>query len=272
MMRSLFVTAFFGILSCCLAQVEKAEESLTKAREVFESTMSDIRKDVLKQIVVKDEAERNRPNADTRNKLKAIKAEQEALTDKGEVPKWIDAKTKDRITKARAPVERALETLWKAYLVIKEDDKAAAVEEELKDFKKGGAVAGPAKVDAFQPKTKWVGEATRRVGGEPSQGGRFELTVLSRDGKTFKARVELGPGDRAGFTQAGNTLKFEANGKIEDGKIEWGWKDNKSQKGTPEHDYSGELKSNHLSLKFKGVYAKDGKTPVEGTVELDLMK
>src|ERR1700736_4800460 len=50
-----------------------------------------------------------------------------------------------------------------------------------------GMVAFKRPNDPFQPKTKWVGEFTRQVAGEAASKGasRFELTVLSRDGKMF---------------------------------------------------------------------------------------
>jgi len=115
--------------------------------------------------------------------------------------------------------------------------------------------------DAFQPKTKWVGEFTRQVAGqEASNRGRFELTVLSRDGKTFTARVGLA-----------ENVVFVAKGTIEDGKIEWRGRDIKLEKavpvpGGPRHDYSGQLESHRLTFSYSGVLAADGKTPVSGTV------
>jgi hypothetical protein len=121
--------------------------------------------------------------------------------------------------------------------------------------------------DAFQPKTKWVGKFTRQVAGEaPSEGGRFELTVLGRDGKKFRARVGLA-----------DNIVFVARGTIEDGKIEWRGKDIKLEKaspvpGGPRHDYSGQLESNRLSLSSMGVLVADGKTPVCGTAVADLVK
>jgi hypothetical protein len=121
--------------------------------------------------------------------------------------------------------------------------------------------------DAFQPKTKWVGAFTRQVAGEAaSQGGRFELTVLRRDGKTFTARV--------GWA---DNVVFVAKGTIEDGQIAWRGKDTQLEQaspvpGGPRHDYAGRLKSNRLTLSSAGVLAADGKTPVSGTAVADLVK
>jgi hypothetical protein len=89
---------------------------------------------------------------------------------------------------------------------------------------------------------------------------------LSRDGKTFTARVALA-----------DNVVFVAKGTIEDGKIEWRGKDINLEKATPvpggpRHDYSGQLKSNRLLLSSSGVLAADGKTPVSGTAVADLVK
>jgi hypothetical protein len=131
-----------------------------------------------------------------------------------------------------------------------------------------GMVAFKRPNDAFQPKTKWVGELTRQVAGAEvaASRGRFELTVLRRDGKTFTARVAL----------AENAL-FVARGTIDDGTIEWRGKDIKVVKsspvpGGPRHNYSGLLKSNRLTLSYWGVLVADGKTPVSGTAVADLVK
>src|SRR5437870_1723104 len=88
-----------------------------------------------------------------------------------------------------------------------------------------GMVAFKRPNDAFQPKTKWVSELTRQVAGEAASAGppgRFELTVLSRDGKTFTARVALA-----------ENVVFVAKGTIVDGKIEWRGKDINLEKATP---------------------------------------
>jgi hypothetical protein len=121
--------------------------------------------------------------------------------------------------------------------------------------------------DAFLPHTKWVGRFTRQVAGAAaSHGGRFELTVLSRDGKTFTARVGLA-----------ENVVFVAKGTIDDGKIAWRGKDITLEKaspvpGGPRHDYSGQLKANRLTLSSSGVLAADGTTPVSGTAVADLVK
>ena len=121
--------------------------------------------------------------------------------------------------------------------------------------------------DAFQPKTKWVGTFTRQAAGEEAApGGRFELTVLTRDGTTFRARVTLA-----------ENVVFVAKGTIADGKIEWRGKDITLEKATPipggpRHDYSGHMTSNRLTLSFSGVAVADGKTPVSGTAVADLVK
>jgi hypothetical protein len=129
-----------------------------------------------------------------------------------------------------------------------------------------GLVAFKRPNDAFQPKTRWVGEVTRQVAGEAaSTRERFELTVLSRDGKTFTVRVG-----------AVENLVYVARGTIEDGKIEWRGKDIQFEKSSPvprgHHDHSGRLTSNRLILSISGVLAADGKTPVSGTAVADLVK
>ena len=130
-----------------------------------------------------------------------------------------------------------------------------------------GLVAFRRPNDAFQPKTKWVGQFARQAAGEaPSPAGRFELTVLTRDGRTFTARVGLA-----------DNVVFVAKGTIADGKIGWRGKDVTLEKavpvaGGPRHDYSGRLTSNRLTLAYSGVLVADGKTPVSGTAVADLVK
>jgi Lectin C-type domain len=126
--------------------IEKAEEKLTKARDAYSAAMAGIRKDVVKLIDDKDAAERKRANPDLGN-LKALKAEKDALEQTGEVPKWIDAKIKDRIAKAHISLVAALTEAKAAYVRAKDDDKAAAFEKEIEQTKVG--VTRPADAAKF---------------------------------------------------------------------------------------------------------------------------
>jgi Skp family chaperone for outer membrane proteins len=116
--------------------VDKVEENLTKARDTYSTTLGEIRKDVAKLIDSKDKAERDRSNPDLA-KLDALKAEKAALEKDGEMPKWLDVKTKDRITKARRPLLDALTKAKADYVQAKDDDKAALIQKEIEQIKSG---------------------------------------------------------------------------------------------------------------------------------------
>jgi hypothetical protein len=137
--------------------VAKAEEKLGKARETFATTMSGIRDDVLKLIEDRDTAERKRPNPDLA-KLKTLKAEKEALAKDGEMPKWVDAKITDRITKARKPLLDVLIETKKAYVGVRDDDKAAGVDKEIEQIKAG--IVRPADAAKFGVKYYKVFDTT----------------------------------------------------------------------------------------------------------------
>lgn len=141
--------------------VTKAEGKLAKAREAHAASLAGIRDDVLKQIDGKDAAERKRTNPDLAT-LKSLKAEREALEKNGEMPKWIDIKTKDRISTARKPLLDALVETKAAYVRAKEDDKAAVVGKEIDLIKQGNGLAVPMVV----PKKSFAGLYKDRFGRE----------------------------------------------------------------------------------------------------------
>lgn len=130
--------------------INKAEEKLNMAREAYSAALAGIRDDVAKLINDKDATERKRSNPDL-SRLKAFKAEKDALEQTGEMPKWIDAKIKDRIAKARAALVAALTATKAAYVRAKDDEKAAAIDVEIEQIKNG---AGPA-ADATKFGTKY---------------------------------------------------------------------------------------------------------------------
>lgn len=134
MQRSLLCLALVAVTAMCghsrPDDIDKAEEKVTKAREAYTTALGVIRDDVLKLIDDKDAAERKRANPDLA-KLKSLKAEKESLEKDGDMPKWLDAKTKDRIVKARDPLMKALSETKAAYIRAKDDDKAAAIEKQI---------------------------------------------------------------------------------------------------------------------------------------------
>lgn len=180
MVRSLTFLAAVA-LAAIAAQaddVDKAEQKLVKAREAYSSAMTEIRDDVLKQIDAKDAAERKKTNPDL-TKLKAIKAERDALQLEGELPKWVDVKIKDRITTARGPLVAALTEAKAAYVRAKDDEKAATIDKELEQVKRGVSAGSPKGWQATFPAGKYNATYAR---------GAFATIELKPDNTFFRVR------------------------------------------------------------------------------------
>lgn len=253
MRRSLLCAVVIALASTVSAlradDVDKAEEKLAKAREAYSTALGGIRDDVLKLIDDKDTAERKRANPDLA-KLKAIKAERDALEKDGEMPKWIDAKTKDRIAKARDPLVKALSEAKAAYVRAKDDEKAAAIDKEIEQVKKGGGVVDAGR-EAFQKGSVWKGKVTQGK-------AVFDVTfrVTERDGEKFKARFE------------GENNVRVIDGSFKAGVIKWTTDNVKAEKGHVGQNTEGKVIGKQIKLVFAGPTPGGGQT--SGTVDLVL--
>ncbi|HLN27236.1 MAG TPA: hypothetical protein VK395_05790 [Gemmataceae bacterium] len=123
----------------------------------------------------------------------------------------------------------------------------------------------PAK-DAFQPGSVWKGTYTRRASDNPNEGREpAVLTVLERDGKTFKARFEIQAGE--------NTQDREVTGTIGKGVIRWFAKDVKvlgGPKGHQGQDHVGKMRGRHIDLSYSGTAIYNSGVTVRGEVRLEL--
>lgn len=147
MYRSLAgVLAIAFVMVCRADEIEKAEAKVAKAREEHAAALSKIRDDVKKMIEAKEKKEADRKGKADLAVLATLQAEKDALETKGELPKWVDLKVKERITKAGEPLVNALSDLKGVHVQLKDLKKAAEVEKQIEELKKSSGVAGTAPV------------------------------------------------------------------------------------------------------------------------------
>jgi hypothetical protein len=234
----------------------KAEEKLAIAREAHATAISSIRDDVLQLIESKDAAERKRANPDLA-KLKAIKAEQEALEQRGELPKWIDFKTKERIVKANAPLLAALTAVKRSYILARDDEKAMAVDAELAELLKGtvilrttgGRLAGRGAADAISPNPAAV-EAFK-------QGARL---VGKRDNLPMSVHIDKVEGVNLAGSMNLDGRVYAIVGRIDGNRVTLSTV--KRNGGSFAQNAVGEMRGNAYVLTFTGVSFKN--KPVSG--------
>jgi hypothetical protein len=247
-----FALAFFAAGVTHADDVKTAEDKLAKAREEYSKAMADIRKDIATQLKEKDAAESKLGAKASTDKLKAIAAEQKALEEDGVLPKELNFNTKKRITDAGKPLLAALGDAKAAYVNAKDLDKAAAIDKEIEEVKKGaGAVASLSEL--LTKDSVWEGRKKNDKNQVNPNGTDepFELTVSERDGKKFKGTI---------LVNAKRTYVVE--GKVDGDKLTF----TSEKKDNFQQTFSGQLKAGTVDFTFAGSGANG--EAVKGTATL----
>ena len=229
------------------AAIEKAAEGMTAAFAAQVKKLEDYTKLDLPQQIKQLQAEQ-----------KGFEADPTALP-KSTAMRTAASQCRTATAAARTKCAAGFDKAARDYQAKKDLARAKAVLVEKDEFlPKAGAPAADA--DQFKAGTVWAGQYTRIVNGTPRGGGRYTLSVISRDGQKFKARAELG------------NVAFEANGTIESGKVSWRTKDSVKIAGHAGHDYDGTLKGDRLDLTYSGLAVAGGGQPASGRVALKRSK
>jgi WD40 repeat protein/nitroreductase len=212
-------------------------ETLDKAKADFEAVLTKQRKNIVDAL---DRTEDSARKAGKKDVVDQVKADRDAFEKDNLPPQSVPAAAKDyqqKMSAAQTALDLAFRGAIAAYTKKKLDDKAEAVEKEKKSYQ----LAHPA--DALQPGTVWKGKMERKeqmVRSSMSVNLDITLTVLERDGKSFKVKVEVG----------GSSI--EARGSIDyNGKLNWLAKDVKVVRGNDAYDYTGQISGKVLGLQFQ---------------------
>jgi hypothetical protein len=211
-------------------------ETLEKAKAAFQAQMAKLRTQVLEAL---DQAEAKARDRGDRKALDVIEEERAAFAKNGTPPRKVVAPATRAYQAERSAARRTLDAAYRAtaaaYTKDHRDERADAVERERLRFEQD------VPLDAFQPGTVWKG--TTEVGVYNLRGSRESmrtipatLTVLERDGSSYKARFE-----------EGRTI-LEVRGTITRGIVRWSTKDVKVIQGAAGFDHTGRLDETSLTL------------------------
>ena len=237
------------------SEPDPIRENLDKAKADFEAAWTKQRKNIQDAL---DRAEDSARKNGKKDVVDQVKAEREAFEkDSFLLPQSTPATAKEyqqKMSAAQTALDLAFRGAIAAYTKKKLDDKASAVEKEKKSYQ----LAHPA--DALQPGTVWKGKMDRKEQFAKSSSNAthdITLTVLDRDGKTFKATVDV----------AGSSI--EVHGSIDyNGKMSWLAKDVRVIRGTEGYDHTGQIAGRAMGLQYQA--ALPGKTVSGiGTLQLD---
>jgi hypothetical protein len=251
--------AFLLMLSPFLARAaepDPIEERLEKAKAAYVDELEKVKQGLLDLLQKKEDTARAEGK---KSVVDQVKAERDAFETKAELPKIVTtAPYQQGLKRTRTVLEEAYNLAIKEYTKAKMDAKASALEQELKALKEDKVK------DEFQPGTVWSGTQEWRVPKDSNtHTARFKLTVLERDGNTFKARAEI-PAPKGG----GTTVR-DVKGVTQNGVIRWSAADVVALSGTRGKDMGGTISGNRIVLQYGGKDA-DNASIGWGVVRLSL--
>jgi tRNA A-37 threonylcarbamoyl transferase component Bud32 len=150
------------------AETDPIKAKLDKAREAYAAEYEKLRQGLLDSFQEKEDAARKDGN---KKVVDQVKAEREAFMNRNQLPRVVPSAAYEQgLKKAAVSMEAAYDVAVKEYTKAKEDDKARAVEDELKQFKKDATPRPKAPVvvatyayEVFNPKGVLTGKATHRL-------------------------------------------------------------------------------------------------------------
>jgi hypothetical protein len=222
-------------------------ESLDKARAEFQAEMGAGRKKLLEAL---DQAEQAARQGGHTKVVDEIKDEREAFEKRDVLPRGAVAREyQQQRARARAALDAAYVAAAAAYTKGNRDAQAEAVDRERRRFDQD------VPLDAFQPGTVWKGNTEIVVVGTNERNVILSaLTVLERDGHSFRARFD-----------DGNSIR-EVHGTVTaQHQIAWHARDVRPIQGGPGDDHAGKFTDTAIQLKAEWVRPKDKKVVVAVT-------
>jgi hypothetical protein len=229
------------------AGTDPVRENLDKARAEFQAEMGAARKKLLEALDRAEEAARQGGNT---KGVDEIKDQREAFAKRGEVPRLAASREyQQERTRARKTLDDAYLAAAAAYTKARTDARAEAVERERRRFDQD------VPLDAFQPGTVWKGNTNIVVVGTTEKATiPSALTVLERDGSSFRARFD-----------DGNAIR-EVHGTLgARGQIAWLARDVRPIQGGPGESHSGKFTDTAIRLQAEWVRPKDKRVVVAVT-------
>lgn len=225
MFRSVFGVCSLAVAICGLAAADDTDPirvRLDKARTAYAADLKKAREGLLAAI---DREEKAVQQAADLPRLKRVRADREAFTDRGELPKTVSVNLYlEAVAKAKEQLEAACAKARKEYTQAGKLAEAEAIDGELQRLKadKGATSVGatstdsgaksetPIPNDGFGEGTEFTGTIVHRfvdaAGKQVVKGAPVGLLVTKRSGKAFSATI---PG------------QFEVEGTIQNGVVKW---------------------------------------------------
>jgi hypothetical protein len=169
---------------------DPVKSNLKEAKDEYYKEMGQLRLELLKEL---DKAEDAARAAGDRALVEQLKADRLAFMQSGRIPDHPVGKAFEKnLIPARQKLEAAYKKAITAYLVVKKDDEAEAVEVEMKAFIAPPSIAKIDSKDSYQAGTIWTG--LLRWNADPGS-HNYVLVITERTGKKFKgiARLDYGP-------------------------------------------------------------------------------
>ncbi len=243
-MTRFFTIAFCGLFTALagLAQTDAPDPIKAKidaAKSALDVERSSFKSGVISSFEAREAAVRKDGN---KKLLDELKWERKQYDEKGLLPRSLPAALRQKMSAAIAKVDAAYDQAVKQYTIAKKDDLATAVEKEHEAFKRQ-IERFASRLDAFQIDSVWKGTlstVTVRAGRPIEKRTTFEMQVVERDGKSFKAALSYGDGTEG-----------EGVGTIEKGKLEWKRTvPDRFKKTDTVTDFTGMLKDEKLQFEF----------------------
>ena len=147
-----------ALLAHARDDADPIQVKLEKAKAAFSAEQEKFRQDIGTYFDRREELARK---AGDKKAIDVIKTERKAFEDRSELPATAPRVAKQRLSMAKAVMEKAYAAAVKEYTMGKQDDAAARIEKELDTFKKG--------LDPSDTRRRWVhekGTFTRLASGE----------------------------------------------------------------------------------------------------------
>lgn len=173
-------------LTCVAEEGDPVLDKLTKAKATYKSDLEKYQASVAAHFEKREETARK--NGDKKT-VDQIKLDRQEFEEKGN-PAKLPAALKAQLSSARSNMEIAFKTAIREYVKTKQDDKAAAVEEELAEFTKGSDA------DVFLQTASGLKYRIRRKGDGPKPKANSTVKVHYKgwldDGKVFDSSYDRG--------------------------------------------------------------------------------
>jgi hypothetical protein len=236
----------FSTVSAHSQEPDPIKEKLDKAKAAYDAEVAKVRQGVLDALQKREDAARN---SGDKKAVDLVKAERQALEEKGELPKSVTTAAHHRdLQQARAALEAAYKQAIKSYLQGRMDAEADFVSKELKELQEKTTAAPPPPM--LVKGAVWEGKKANLPKGELLP---FVLKVTDVSGPRFAGEITID-----------KQYTFAVAGQVTGGQVVF----RTEKKGLAQQIFEGRMSKERMELLFLAISAKGEKK--KGTVSLAL--